>query len=694
MITVQSRKALLLVAAALLFAGISPFMASAQTPEQVFFSDAMDGSTSALLSEESPDPARYVYQYALGEYIVQSVDAAHTGDIFSRVNAGPFSDGGVSVDAVIDLGAGEAPGPHLFAGCRAGDDHNGYALRLQPATGNVTLWRLDADGSTELANGDALALLSPTNTSDRIGIDCTGATISGVVNGVLVLTATDETYGSGFTFIGAGTQTASPGPVFAAFDNLEVNGTPADETAEATEEATAEATEEPAEATVEPTEEAQSSAEASATGTIYDPALLEPAVIDYAFNAGPISEGIVEDVALSNGASQGTAAGVHVSDFHTEVRFVMPEAPAGALSIGFCFWLDADGNCSTAFIRVNGDSAEWVYGTSSANGDTTTLDSGPIGNLDLTPGASNFFGLSVVDNTGVFIVNGPDPTASFNMQSVPQSGDISRMLSFVAADENDETSFIVPTDEFYVWDLAEMPAVAGEEITLGGPVATAEPTATEEPTEVATEEPQATEEPGETATPEVEAPEEEASPSAVSTPPATSSSAPKTSFGITLGNQISFLEAGSLTESESEIDIEVAEVETADFYAVATFLVPAEDSPPWDFTIGFRDHGGDDQYRLTIDSDGFWYLSYGGEESIDTGNLDNLLIDPGDENVIEVYADGGAGALALNGDEIATLDLSDETAAGGIWIGTAATLQTTLVDRETEFRDFQVWEII
>ena len=87
-------------------------------------------------------------------------------------------------------------------------------------------------------------------------------------------------------------------------------------------------------------------------------------------------------------------------------------------------------------------------------------------------------------------------------------------------------------------------------------------------------------------------------------------------------------------------------------------------------------------------------MSYGGTEPIDSGNIDTLLlIEPGEENVVELYVEGEVGALALNGDEIAMLELTEDTESGDVWIATAATVETTLVGRETEYRDFQVYAI-
>ena len=110
-------------------------------------------------------------------------------------------------------------------------------------------------------------------------------------------------------------------------------------------------------------------------------------------------------------------------------------------------------------------------------------------------------------------------------------------------------------------------------------------------------------------------------------------------------------------------------------------------------TFGFRDIGGNDQYRLTITSDSEWTLSYAGEDTLDSGTIDNLLIAPGEENTVELYADGDDGAVAVNGVEAGSLDLSEVTDSGDVWIATAATNDTTVVGRTTEFRDFKVYAL-
>ncbi len=727
MLTAQSRYAMFLIIVALLLGGLAPVSASAQTGDEPAFVDSMDGQTEPLLLQESPDPSLFVYRYALGQYTMQALDPAHSGDVISYIQAGPFGDSRTAVDAVIDLGVGgERSDQYLIVGCRAGADNNGYAFRLMPATGGASLWRLDADGAAELATGDASASINAAGEVNRIEIECAGDAISGTVNGEVAVSATDGTYASGTSYLGAGTPAEFAGTIFAAFDNLEIFELAGAQTEQAAEE--------------EPTEEASTDEESvDAPSGALDAAALETAVIDYAVTVGPVAGPFVEDVMLTNGALRVLPAGVDVSNFHTEVRFVVPvDAPPGAWSIGFCFWVDPAGNCYDLFVSSDGATAEWAYARSAPTGESEVLESGPITGLDLTPGISNFIGLSVVDDTGILIVNSPEPAVSFAIDSPGGTGDIVRWLAFEAADPADTRSFTMSTDEFSVWDLSGMPPLSGEpaepaeatpeaEVTEE-PTATVESEETEEPATPASEETEASAEVTEaaeaTATPEeteaaevtateeeteeaetVATPEEEPEATATeevsaneATPEAEPGEGAETGdadnpFGVALGESLAGPFSGELIETDTTIETFLAGVDVADFYVRVDVVVPAEAAEPWDFTIGFRDYGDNDQYRFTIVSDGTWTLAYGDEEPFDSGEVDNLLVAPGEVNTIELVADLDGGEVALNGERFTSVFLTEVLDAGDIWIAAAANFETTSVGRVTEFRDFQVFEI-
>ena len=484
MSTARIRFALVSLVVSIVFAGFGLAAVSAQTPDDSpAFVDSMDGSSPALLSEQTLDAGQVVQQYALGAFVIQALDPAHSGDVVSLINTASLTDSQTAVDAVIDLSDGGDPS--VFVGCRAGEDHNGYAFRFQPGSGDVSLWRLDADGPVELERGDASALSNAAGESNRIEIACSGDSISGTLNGEAAISTSDSTVASGLSFIGAGSDAETPGTLFASFDNLEVldlAGSPAEE--------------EPAEATPVAEEAASTpeSPEEEDSAATLDPVALEAAVIDYAITTGPVAGPFVADVTLTNGALQILPAGVQVSNFHTEVRFVVPvDAPPGSWSIGFCFWVDPAGNCYDVYVRTDGTTTEWVYSRTEANGTAEVLESGPLAGLDLTPGASNFIGLSIVGETGNIIVNGPEPAATFAVEGPAATGDVTRWLSFTAADSADTRSFVVSTDEFSVWDLAGMPDIVAAPVETADAEAEATPLSEEEtPEPEATETPEAT----------------------------------------------------------------------------------------------------------------------------------------------------------------------------------------------------------
>ena len=221
MSTAHFRFALVSLVVSLVVGGLGLVAVSAQTTEDSpAFVDSMDGSTPALLAEQTLDSGQVVQQYALGAFVIQALDPAHSGDVVSLINTESLTDSQTAVDAVIDVSDGGDPS--VFVGCRAGEDHNGYAFRLQPASGDVSIWRLDADGPVELESSDASALVNAADASNRIEITCSGDSISGTLNGEAAISTSDSTVASGLSFIGAGTAPETPGTLFASFDNLEV----------------------------------------------------------------------------------------------------------------------------------------------------------------------------------------------------------------------------------------------------------------------------------------------------------------------------------------------------------------------------------------------------------------------------------------------------------------------------------------
>lgn len=112
-----------------------------------------------------------------------------------------------------------------------------------------------------------------------------------------------------------------------------------------------------------------------------------------------------------------------------------------------------------------------------------------------------------------------------------------------------------------------------------------------------------------------------------------------------------------------------------DFILEVTFNNPYSSSVhPFDFGLLFRHNGGNDQYRLLVDSDSYWRLSNhnGGTEEliIDDGFVANLKTGAYMKNSILIIVRDRIGLFYVNNRFVAKLDLSDRLNQGSIEIAT------------------------
>jgi hypothetical protein len=214
----RSRIALILLALVLLLLGL-PGPLAAQPEEPPTYLDTMDGATPPLLSEGTPDPARFTYAYDQGQFSIQALESTFSGDVYANINVGELADVRITVDAAI---ADDQPGKYVFAGCRANEEDRGYQFEVQLNTGEVNIWRLPPNDALLLAEGDATQAIIPGFQFNTIEIECRGNTITGSVNGQVIVTATDDAALSGIAYLGAGVYSDAASSLFAAFDNLAV----------------------------------------------------------------------------------------------------------------------------------------------------------------------------------------------------------------------------------------------------------------------------------------------------------------------------------------------------------------------------------------------------------------------------------------------------------------------------------------
>ncbi|MFW6070067.1 MAG: serine/threonine protein kinase [bacterium] len=154
--------------------------------------------------------------------------------------------------------------------------------------------------------------------------------------------------------------------------------------------------------------------------------------------------------------------------------------------------------------------------------------------------------------------------------------------------------------------------------------------------------------------------------------------------------------SGSLLHvSDGFIKADIAEVNVADFVVEAVFYNPyAATTGNWDIGYTFRQAEINDQYRLTVESNGEWSLSeWIGDESnfINDGSLSNLNLGDGDSNRLTVYASGPLGYFFVNGEFVAELDLSARVSAGDVTIATSMFTGDEIEGEETGYEEFTIW---
>ncbi len=150
-------------------------------------------------------------------------------------------------------------------------------------------------------------------------------------------------------------------------------------------------------------------------------------------------------------------------------------------------------------------------------------------------------------------------------------------------------------------------------------------------------------------------------------------------------------------EEDDLVEVWTADVSLRDFIAEAVFHNPYSTAAgSWDYGFLFRDERSNNQYRLTVFSDGSWGL--GNQEDatftdIARGRLNNLDTTANGSNSIKVIASGNQGWLYINHQFVAELDLSDRTNAGDITVATGIWNGDEINGEETCYDDFTVWSI-
>lgn len=147
------------------------------------------------------------------------------------------------------------------------------------------------------------------------------------------------------------------------------------------------------------------------------------------------------------------------------------------------------------------------------------------------------------------------------------------------------------------------------------------------------------------------------------------------------------------------IKTEYADVSMADMIVEAKFTNPYSSSySSWDYGFNIRDPGEDSEglfIEIAVTDESQWEaqarnsdLSY--SQAIGGGTLRNLYVGEGDKNHLRVVAIGQRGWFFVNGEFIASLDLSDVRSAGDVAVITGAFTGNEVDGKVTRFDDFTI----
>lgn len=150
---------------------------------------------------------------------------------------------------------------------------------------------------------------------------------------------------------------------------------------------------------------------------------------------------------------------------------------------------------------------------------------------------------------------------------------------------------------------------------------------------------------------------------------------------------------GTMVEGVGTVQGIFPEVVTSNSYFRATFTNPDDLSVTYDAGFGIRHVEGNNQLRLVIGTDDRWAMRVGDGAAYQTGEAHGFQSEPGEQNTIEVVANGDTGYLAINGTVVAVLDLSPSNAAGDIWVAAGLDPADILSGRSSTVSDFTIWSL-
>ena len=364
--------------------------------------------------------------------------------------------------------------------------------------------------------------------------------------------------------------------------------------------------------------------------------------------SGPLSGSLVQQAAFATVET----ANISTADFTARVVFQNPDDDSAPWDFGFDFGRNGD-----ASQRVMVDSTGvWRY---SPYPDGAS-DSGPAPTLDTSPGGVNTLDLVVEGETGILGVNGEYVTSIV----LPPAAESDVFVTSGVYGSTTVDGREIPFEDFTVWALPDLNAVAEASPTPSGEVISLNQT-----------------------------PEAEQTPAPDQAEPP--SDADVAMFAYLVEAQAAIPPAAgpftaNLKEESGPIAVSWANVDLADFHATAIFTVPDTTSEvPWDAGFMFR-ISDDGTLRVAVDQDGRWFASAGEGAPFSTGTLTGLDAAPGTENTLDLLVSGDRAVLGVNGSFAASIELPAGSTTGDVAAGAGFFTDQQLAERVTGFRDFVV----
>jgi S1-C subfamily serine protease len=159
------------------------------------------------------------------------------------------------------------------------------------------------------------------------------------------------------------------------------------------------------------------------------------------------------------------------------------------------------------------------------------------------------------------------------------------------------------------------------------------------------------------------------------------------------GNPVHGPSYGDLTASDTtNVAIVEADVLVRNFYARVQFTNPTEPSEHlWNYGLGFRDTGTNEQYRLIVSSEPDLAL-YDGMTLLSVGSAQWLALPARAANELGLVVVDDIAYIELNGHYAGTFDVSGRMGAGAIWVGSGF-YSETMEGRTVRFSDFTIWSL-